>query len=119
MLPPAPRAVSGDLADRDTPQVVAGPGESVFVMWVDDREGKLNVWARRSTDGGTTWQEEVRLSRTDREGFDVYYGDYGGLAVDDAGRLHAVWSEGRGRFMMGGRGEVVYARWTPPPLSRE
>jgi hypothetical protein len=80
-------------------------------VWDDDRSGPANVWAKRSTDAGGTWSTDVRLSRDDRPGMAGYYGDYGGLAIDPQGALHAAWSEGRKPFMAGGKGGTWYARW--------
>lgn len=82
------------------------------VWFMDDRRGRdyaWNTWYRRSTDGGATWSRVVRISdatsgtgyKTSR-GFAEPYGDYGELAVDAAGRTHAVWGEGFSYFGPGG-----------------
>ena len=71
------------------------------VVWVDDRHGAKDVWARCSRDAGGSWGEETRLSNaTDgapykgTEGFGQFYGHYGGIAIAASGRLHAAWPEG-------------------------
>ena len=60
-----------------------------------------NTWYRRSTDGGATWSAPVRIS--DATGGAAYktaagylepYGDYGEIAITQAGRTIAVWGEG-------------------------
>ena len=96
---------------------VAAEGDGcVCVVWVDDRLGRKNVWARCSRAAGRIWGVETLLSnRPDGapykspEGFEVYFGDYGGVALSSGGRLHAAWEEGsRGD---GARGEGTGAVW--------
>jgi hypothetical protein len=41
---------------------VAVTGSDVHVIWVDMREGLGDIYYRRSTDGGATWEDEKRLS---------------------------------------------------------
>jgi hypothetical protein len=82
----------------------AATGHGDFRLWYqDDRNGAAgwNTWFRRSTDGGVTWSGEARLS--DRAngapyktaaGFAQPYGDYGEVAITNAGATIAVWGEG-------------------------
>lgn len=44
------------------PSLAAGPGGHLYVAWADSRNGDEDVFLRRSTDGGTTWSEEVRVN---------------------------------------------------------
>ena len=94
----APRPSSGDLADHDFPMVTAAGDGRTCVAWVDDRSGPRSLWARCSADAGATWGDELLLSNmasdqghTTTEGFAVFYGDYGGIALTDEGRLHVTW----------------------------
>jgi hypothetical protein len=97
----AARQKSGDEADCDWVHVAAQGNGRVCVVWVDDRLGAKNVWARCSSDAGRSWSGETLLSnRTDgapykgTEGFDQFYGHYGGIGIASSGRLHAAWPEG-------------------------
>jgi hypothetical protein len=47
----APRPQSNDLADHNDSLIVAQGNGGVCVVWVDDRRGALNTFARCSTDG--------------------------------------------------------------------
>jgi len=94
----APRPSSGDLADHDYPMVAADGDGRVCVAWVDDRSGPRSMWARCTPDAGATWGDELLLSNmasdqghTTTEGFAVFYGDYGGIALTDEGRLYVTW----------------------------
>jgi BNR repeat-like domain len=97
----AQRPRSNDLADHDNPIVAASGKGQVCVVWVDDRRGALDTFARCSTDGTRTWGNDILLSnRSDgaryksANGFTAIYGHYGGAAISASGRLFAVWAEG-------------------------
>jgi hypothetical protein len=112
VLSAAARPVSGDQASHFYPMIAASGDGLVYVVWIDDRAGPVNVWAKRSSDGGRTWSPEVRLSRTDRDGIAGFYGEYGGLGIDSRGVLHAAWSEGTGHVgSPEAHGGTSYARW--------
>jgi hypothetical protein len=105
----APRPQSGDAADYDHPIVAASGQGRACVVWVDDRRGALNVWARCSGDGARTWGPEFLLSDRSEgasyksaEGFKAFYGHYGDAAIDVNGRLHAVWGAGEPGYRTGG-----------------
>jgi hypothetical protein len=114
-LSDASRPMSNDRADNYYPMIAASGDGLVYVVWFDDRTGPLNVWAKRSTDGGRTWSSDVRLSSTDRDGLAGLYGEYGGLGIDTKGVLHVAWGEGTGHISQGGKGGIWYARWDGRP----
>jgi hypothetical protein len=100
----AAREVSSAAAEveHSFPAVTAGaaPGD-VRISWMDMRAGRWNVFYRRSSDGGRRFGPEVQVSQLargypyiHRDGFDLPYGDYMQLAVNDAGLTQAAWGEG-------------------------
>jgi hypothetical protein len=110
VLSDADRPSSGDKADHFYPMIAASGDGLVYVAWFDDRDGPMNVWAKRSTDGGISWSPDVRLSRA--EGMAGIYGEYGGIGVDAHGVLHVTWSDGSGHVgSPGAKGGTWYARW--------
>jgi hypothetical protein len=44
------------------PQIAAGKGDDLYVTWADGRTGDEDVLLRRSTDGGATWSDPVRVN---------------------------------------------------------
>jgi hypothetical protein len=95
------------------PALAAGPTPGDFrLAWQDDRNGSTtawNTWYRRTTNGGGSWDEPVRVS--DQPGGAAYktaagyafpYGDYFEIAVDAEGRTHLIWGEGSGYSGSGG-----------------
>jgi hypothetical protein len=95
------------------PAVAAGPRAGDFrVAWqgsFDGRPDAWNTWTRRTTDGGTTWDQAARLSDVaggapyhNGDGYRFPYGDYMELAVDGRGRSHVIWGEGLSYIGPGG-----------------
>ena len=100
-LSAAARSASKDRADYDLAHVAAAGDGRVCILWVDDRLGSANVWARCSSDAGGSWGAETLLSNRhdgapykSAQGFGRFYGHYGGVAIAPTGRLHAAWPEG-------------------------
>jgi hypothetical protein len=75
-------------------------GENVHVVWEDERDGNLEIYYKRSTDGGTTWETDFRL--TD----DIAPQGQPSVAVSGS-YVYVVW----GDFLMGGSG-IYYRRST-------
>lgn len=105
----ARRPKSADAADHYEAMVAASGDGRVCVVWVDDRRGELDVWARCSGNGARAWGPEFLLSdRSDgasyksAQGFKAPYGHYGDAAIDLNGRLHAVWGAGEPGYRTGG-----------------
>ena len=74
------------------------------MVWQDDRifsQTGWNTWLKRTTNGGSTWGADVRLSDQtsgapykNANGYAFPYGDYGEIDVDSNGRNYVVWGEG-------------------------
>ena len=73
-------------------------GRTVHVAWFDERDGDVEVYVKRSDDGGVTWGEDVRL--TSARGTS----QKPSIAAA-AGAVHVVWSDDRT-----GNEEIFYAR---------
>ena len=105
------------------PRVAWSKGKSLVVVWADERRGDrlFDIYARRSPDGGVTWEQEQVLSRFPKNGpTDIHARPQ--LLSDGGDRLWAVWVGVRGarsllflnRSLDGGR------TWTDPvPLTGE
>ena len=46
----------------DFPSIAAGPHDTLYVAWADARDGDLDVFLRRSDDGGATWSPAARVN---------------------------------------------------------
>ena len=82
-----------------------------------DPNARWNVYYRSSTNGGTTWTDEAKLSSfvpgyayklaTPNDGFLQPYGDYMELGINALGGTVAIWGEGNSYV---GPGNIWYAR---------
>jgi hypothetical protein len=84
--PPVP--VSLGAGNHSQLPQIAVDDEAIHVAWEDDRNEHFNVMYSRSTDGGATWSDDVRLN-------DTFYGARVKLLADETG-LHAVWCQYHG-----------------------
>jgi len=90
--------------DSNVPQIAAGPSAGDFrLAWQDDRTGAFNTWYAASSNGGSSWSKQVRLSNLasgapykSSAGYTFTDGDYFGLAVSSAGVTYAIWGEADG-----------------------
>ncbi len=80
---------------------VAVSGNNVHVVWYDSRDGNEEIYYARSTDGGTTWGANVRLT-TKASG----NSDNPSIAVS-GNTIHVVWYDNRD-----GNPEIYYKRST-------
>ena len=69
---------------------------NLYVVWHDKRDGDgpaYNTYFSKSTDGGLTFSPDVRV---DDAGDNPSWQIDPAVAVDDSGRIYAVWMDGRG-----------------------
>jgi len=76
-------------------------GADIHVVWHDFRDGNYEIYTKRSTDHGTTWGPETRLTN------DIGVSWYPSVAVSDS-TVHVVWVDLRDS----GSGEIYYKRST-------
>lgn len=87
------------------PAIAAAGNGDVRISWMDARAAaggmdKWNVYYRSSTNGGSSWSNEVDLSTTVSgfsyifpDGFRFPFGDYYELDVDEQGTNHVIFGE--------------------------
>ncbi|MSP59699.1 MAG: exo-alpha-sialidase [Myxococcales bacterium] len=84
------------------PALAATGAGDVRIAWMDARKAPLwNTYYRSSSNGGTTWSAESRLSSfvggysyVQPDGFAFPFGDYFELDIDEQGTAHVIWGEG-------------------------
>lgn len=67
---------------------VASSGANVHVVWHDNRDGNTEIYYKRSTDNGTTWEADNRLT------VDPSWSERPSVAVSDS-IIHVAWYDGR------------------------
>ncbi len=73
--------------DSHYPAVATGPGNSIHIVWHDETPGNLEVYHKRSTDGGETWGATKRLTWTSLNSNEP------DIAIDSGGTIHVVYYE--------------------------
>jgi len=73
-------------ADDSRCPAVAVSGANVYVVWHDSTPGNPEIYFRRSTDGGVTWQSAMRLTNNAGES------GYADIAVSGA-NVYVVWMD--------------------------
>ncbi len=77
---------------------VAASGDTVHVVWYDNRDGNQEIYYKRSTDGGVTWGEDTRLTNKSADSW------YPSIAVSGS-VVHVAWDDDRD-----GNNEIYYKR---------
>lgn len=79
---------------------IALSGSVVHVVWHDNRDGNNEIYYKRSTDGGLSWQADTRLTNNSA------ISQYPAVSVSGS-TVHVVWQDNRD-----GNEEIYYKRST-------
>lgn len=90
------RLTSNSSASWNTSLSVSG--SMLHVIWIDDRDGNWEIYYKRSTDGGSSWGADTRLSNNSS------YSEFPSVSVS-ASAVHVVWTDNRE-----GNYEIYYMR---------
>ena len=102
------------------PKLAWGRGQTLVVVWADERaERNWDIYARRSQDGGGTWEPPELLSRFPQQTkADIYYRPE--MISDGQDRFWAVWvglRNGRSRVYLSQSTDGGHTWTDPKPLS--
>ncbi len=84
---------------------VSVSGQVVHIVWRDFRDANLEIYYKRSTDGGTSWGADTRLTNN------TSTSHYPSVAVSGS-VVHVVWADDRD-----GNNEIYYKRSTDAGIS--
>jgi hypothetical protein len=77
----------------------------VHAAWEDQRTGARNIFYSNSTDGGSTWLPNVRVSSADTPSSYSRPGDYFAVEAGPSNDIYVVWTDGRDTNL-----EIYFAR---------
>jgi hypothetical protein len=77
------------------PDLAIDPAGGIHAAWMDHRDGIRHVYYVNSTDGGTTWGSNVRVTDAGTSFSYTRPGDYLAIESDRSGGIHVVWTDGR------------------------
>jgi hypothetical protein len=63
-------------------------GSVVNIVWEDESDGNFEIYSRRSTDGGTSWEEDIRQTNN-------ISGSQGPSISGSGSSVHLVWHDNR------------------------
>lgn len=86
---------------------IAASGNDVQVVWNDGRDGTVQVYAKRSADGGSTWGRDERLTRSTGNPLDDSLRP---AVAAGAGSFYVVWTDRRD-----GNAEIYFKRMALRP----
>jgi hypothetical protein len=89
--------LTNDINSSKQPCIVVS-GNNVHLTWYDNRDGNYEIYYKRSTNGGSTWGADTRL--TD----DFSYSSYPSIALSSS-NVHVLWMDERD-----GNKEIYYKR---------
>ena len=67
---------------------IASSGDTVHVVWRENRDGNYEIYYKRSTDGGISWGTDTRISNN------VYYSSNPSISISGSD-VHIVWEDNR------------------------
>ncbi|MDP1620984.1 MAG: exo-alpha-sialidase [Bacteroidales bacterium] len=76
------------LSRNTNAKVIAATGDTIHVVWADDRDGNYEIYYKRSTDKGLSWEADVRL--TDSAGW-----SYDPSVAVSGSVVHVMWCDRR------------------------
>lgn len=82
-------------------------GSVVYVVWVDQRDGNSEIYLKRSSDGGVSWEADTRLTNS------TSASRYPSIAVSGS-NIHLVWHDDRNGVF---NDEIYYKRSTDGGVS--
>jgi hypothetical protein len=97
--------ISNNLYFSSNPSVSIS-GSFIHVVWDDNRDGNYEIYYNRSTDGGTSWGTDTRLTNDSAASQNPCISTSGSV-------VNAVWTDNRDGF----HAEVYYKRSTDEGLS--
>ena len=69
------------------PVIAVDSGDTPHLLWHDDPNGNLEIYYKRSTDGGTTWTSPQRLTWTSGSSYSP------ATAIDSTNAIHVVFDD--------------------------
>ena len=79
-------------SDQEHPFMVVDKNGIIYVVWWDERNGNKDIYFAKSTNGGTSFQRNVRVDDTGSSTINQYRVS---MALDNDGNIYVVWSDDR------------------------
>lgn len=77
------------------PWISLDVGGAAHVMWTDTRSGEGEIYYANSTDSGSSWSNDIRVTDTSWPLNKNFMGDYQSLVTYKDGTVHVFWCDNR------------------------
>jgi outer membrane protein assembly factor BamB len=77
------------------PFVIVDESGVVYTAWFDTRNDKWDVYFAKSTDGGATFSENVKVNDDSQEFPQIHGNNCPKIVIDDDGTIYIVWTDNR------------------------
>jgi hypothetical protein len=91
-------------SDQEHPFIVVDKNGIIYLVWFDVRNGNRDIYFAKSTDGGKSFQRNVRVDDTGSSPSNQYRVS---MALDNDGNIYVVWSDDRN-----GRRDIYFSKST-------
>lgn len=79
-------------SNKFNPSIYTDRGDRIYIVWQDNRDGNYEVYYIRSTDGGTTWGSETRLTNDPNDSQEA------NITCDLSNGVYIVWNDNRAGY---------------------
>jgi hypothetical protein len=73
--------------DSFDPAISVDSNDNIHVVWDDDTPGSIEIYYKRSTDGGVTWANSKRLT------WNSGNSQFPAISLDSSNNIHVVWHD--------------------------
>ena len=80
--------------EREDPHMVVSGSGQLYVVWVDHRNSRSDVYFAYSADQGSSWSANVQVNADDSGGL------YPQVAIDAAGKIYVAYADGSGVYLV-------------------
>ncbi len=80
--------------EREDPHMVVSGTGKLYVVWVDHRNSRSDIYFSYSADQGTSWSANVQVND------DALGGLYPQVAIDAAGKIYVAFADGSGVYLV-------------------
>lgn len=91
--------LTNNSALSDYPSIDAA-GNNIIIVWQDLRDGNLEIYCKRSTDGGLTWETDNRLTNNSS------FSEYPAVTISGA-KVNVAWEDNRDG------NKEIYSKYSP------
>ncbi len=101
--------------EREDPHMAVSGSGKLYVVWVDHRNSRSDIYFSYSADQGSSWSANVQVNDDDLGSINPQ------VAIDAAGKIYVAWTDGSGVYLATSTNNsettgLPLQRWPPSPI---